>query len=151
VVTTAGNYLRNPRLQAISVGSNLSNVGVITTFNTGFAANVFASMPSGYNQTMICAYTIPFDCRAAYLATLFASLAGKTSANCNVRLMVRHLGEAWNILEEFAIAGGGSSAVSRDYKLLKNAMSAGSDVKVMMDTDTNSTAVAAAIDLVIKQ
>jgi hypothetical protein len=30
-------------------------------------------------------------------------------------------------------------------------MSAGSDVKVMMDTDTNSTAVAAAIDLVIKQ
>ncbi len=149
-VSTTGECLRNARTRVIQAGSNKSNEGVITTFNNFNVANIFSSMPVGANGTLICAYTIPFDVKSGHIVSMFASLGGKVNANISPRLAVRHLNEVWNTFEDFSALGAGSSAIPRDYKVPKDGLSPGADVKIESDSDTNSTTVVAALDLIIK-
>jgi hypothetical protein len=149
-VTTTGEYLRCARGKVLQAGSGGANDGALTAVNTFNAANVFFLMPGGANSTLICAYTIPYDVKSGHLVHLFASLGGKVSANISPRLQVRHLNEVWNSFEDFSVLGGGSSSLPREYRVPKDGLSPGSDMKMEADSDTNSTVVVAAMDLILK-
>jgi hypothetical protein len=149
-VATNHEYLRCARGKILQAGSSGSNVGAVTAFNTFNPSNIFINMPPLTNGTLICAYTIPYDVRSGHLTTMFAGLGGKVSANISPRLMVRHLNEVWNVFEDFSVLGAGTSIVPRNYRIPKDGLSPGSDVKIESDSDTNSTVVVAGMDLIIR-
>jgi hypothetical protein len=148
-VDTANTYIRLNRMIVRTVGSTGSNEGTITARQNVTTANVFAVMPIGYNQTMIAAWTVPSATdRNAFIQAWYASLAGKTSANCNVRLLARPFGECFQVKEEIALMGAGSSYIYRRYDSPKGPFAAKTDIVVEADTDTNNTGLAAGFDLI---
>jgi len=147
-VDTVGSYRRDSRAEVILVGSNESNVGTIITRQKVTTANIMVSLPIGYNGTMIAAYTIPVGFKGS-MHSWFASFSGKTIANCSVRLMIRHPGEPFVVKEEITLLASGDSNYLRDYKVPKDSLTGGSDIKIMADTDTVNTGVSGGFDLVI--
>lgn len=146
--TTTGTYIRCSRGTILIAGSVGSNVGAITSRQSITTANIFMLMPIGYNETMIAAYTVPAD-QDGHILTWFAGLSGKTSANCNIRLVIKHRNEIFRVVEEFSIIGAGSSNVVRQFQVPKNEISPGSDIKIMADTDANNTGIAAGFDIIL--
>jgi hypothetical protein len=151
VVTTQGEYMRQSRGEVLLTGSNLVAASDITCKQSINASNIMMVMPQGYNKSMICAYTIPMDVQLAVMPTLFTSISGKVGGNSNVRFHIRHVGEVFQVFEEFTISLSGSSWIQREYKFPKNNMSPGSDIYLGADSDTNNVAVSGGIDLLIKQ
>ena len=85
------------------------------------------------------------------MLSMYATLSGKVQANCNVRFMTRHIGEVWQVEEEFSISGAGNSYVLREYRVPKNEMPAYTDIEIRMDTDAVNTAVSSGFDLVLSE
>jgi hypothetical protein len=149
VDTVGTDYIRNSRIEVLIAGSAKGNVGTITSRQTTTTANVFDVMPIGYNETMVCAYTIP-KTEEAHLLFWMPSLSGKkVTAISGVRLMIRHRGEVFRVVEENAVIAAGSSALPRPYLIPKNKLPGGSDIKVMMDTDTDDTAGSCVMDFLL--
>lgn len=147
-VSSALQYWRMNRMIVRTSGSLGWNDGEITAVHLTDALQIFAVMPANYNQTMIAAYTIPLA-KTGWLFSWFAGLAGKTQANCNVRLRMRPSGEVFQVKEEFSITGAGSSYVQREFSLPKGPFSALTDIFVEADTDSNNTGVAAGFDILM--
>jgi hypothetical protein len=143
-VDTVGTYRRGTRLHTHG-GTNDGNVTCRQKITT---ANIMAILPSGYGTTMIAAFTIP-EGKDGYIDGWFAGLAGKTKANCNIRLMTRGVNDYFQVKEEFSIQAAGTSYVHRDYLNPKNSLAQRTDIKIMADTDTADTAVAAGFDLTL--
>jgi hypothetical protein len=143
------DYIRNSRIEVLIAGSAGGNVGTITSRQATTTANIFDVMPIGYNETMVCAYTIPKE-EEGHLLFWMPSLSGKKiSAISGVRLMIRHRGEVFRVVEENAVIAAGSSALPRPYLIPKNKLPGGSDVMVMMDTDTDDTAGSCVMDFLL--
>lgn len=149
-VDSIGSYMRCSRGRIIKTGSGGTNAGNITCRQKTTTANVFFEMPAGYGATMLAAYTIPFE-KEGHILDTYATLAGKTQANCNIRFLTRHIGEPFTVREEFSISGTGNSYVLRVYTIPKDDMPGGTDIKIMVDTDTNSAAVGAGFDIVLSE
>lgn len=149
-VDSVGTYMRCSRGRAVLVGSGGSNVGNLTCRQKATVVNVFFQMPIGYNATMLAAYTIPFE-KDGHILDTYATLAGKTQANCNIRFVTRHVGEPFTVREEFSISGTGNSYVLRKYDVPKDDMPGGTDIKVMADTDSVGTAVGAGFDIILSE
>jgi len=68
-------YLRVFRMIVQSVGSSGYNEGIIYagtgTISSGVPANIYASIPSQYNQTMMAVYTIPNN-KTGYMTLFYA-------------------------------------------------------------------------------
>lgn len=55
----ATTYTRSTRILVKTAGSGGGNAGELTLRHTTTTANVFATVPAGYNRTLIAAYTVP--------------------------------------------------------------------------------------------
>jgi hypothetical protein len=143
-VDTVGTYYRQSRAK-ITGGTN---AGEITSRQKTTTANVMMVMPIGYNTTMIAAYTIP-NGKRGYIINWFAGLAGKVSANVEVRFKRADRGDSFQVMEELSAVGGGSSFVERSYRVPKNSLAPGSDLQIDASSDTNSTVVVAGFDLLL--
>ncbi len=149
VDTVGEDYIRNSRHEVIIAGSGGSNAGQITTRQKTTTANIFTVMPIDYNQTMVACYTVPkgFD---GHMLFWKAALSGKKAAAIsNARLIFRHRGEVFRVVEETSVLGAGSSADPRPFIVPKDALPEGTDIKIMCDTDTNDTAMSAMFDLIL--
>ena len=63
--------------------------------------------------------------------------------------MTRPANDVFQVQEEFSLQGAGSSYVHRSYTIPKNHIPERTDIKIMADTDTNSTGVASGFDIVL--
>ncbi len=74
-VNTSNTYFRIHRMFVETAGSGQENAGTIYagtgTVTTGVPANKYATIPVGYNQTMMAIYTIPCD-KTAYMTMFYA-------------------------------------------------------------------------------
>ena len=147
-VDTVNMYIRLNRMKVLSAGSGGMNDGTLTARQKTTTANVFAVMPIGYNQTMIAAYTIPAN-KDGLTMTWFATLSGKTTSNCNVRIRIREFGEVFSVKEEIAIIAAGSSANQRSYKVPKDSLTPKADIFIEADASANNTAVSAGFDILL--
>jgi len=147
-VNTTWTFLRCARIEVLCAWSWGENAWTVTARQTTTTANIFASMPIWYNQTMIACYTVP-DWKTAYMQSWFASIAKKQSAFSNVRLLIRHIWEVFQVKEEFTISSTWSSYVQRAYELSKDDMRPRTDIQIMADSDTQNNAVAAGFDLIL--
>jgi len=143
-VDTTATYMRCTRARCIGG----DNAGTITARQKTTTANIMMVLPIGYNSTMIACDTVPAG-KSAHIDSWFASLAGKTTANMDVRLLVRKVNDVFQVQEEFALLGAGSSYVQRSFAVPKDSIPEMSDIKVMADTDTNNTAIAAGFDITL--
>lgn len=79
-VNTTGTYKRVHRMIVQTVGSGNYNAGILYagtgTVSSGVPANKYATVPIGYNQTMMAIYTIPAD-KTAYLISFYAQPDGE--------------------------------------------------------------------------
>lgn len=149
VDTVGTDYIRTSRMEVLIAGATGANEGSLTARQTTTTANIFDVMPIGYNETMVCAYTIPKG-EEGHLLFWMPSLSGKKiSAISGARLLIRHRGEVFRVVEENAVIAAGTSALPRPYLIPKNKLPGGSDIKVMMDTDTNDTAGSCVMDFLL--
>lgn len=89
-VVSSGTWLRVFRAYVLTVGSNGSNVGTITIGHNVTTANVFATIPVGFNQTLVAAYTVPAGKTAYVLGySCEMSLSGGGAASAVVSLRTR--------------------------------------------------------------
>lgn len=147
-VDTVGAYRRNSRQRVLLAGSGGTNAGAITARQKTTTANVFMKVPAAFGGTMIAAYTMPMD-MIGYIRTWFAGLAGKTVANCIIRLRIRDVGEVLDVKELTSLLGGGTSYIQRTYELLKvPPILPGSDIEIQASCDSPDTGVAAGFDLI---
>lgn len=147
-VTTTGTYLRNSRCIVLLAGSNGSNVGTITSRQSTTTANIFSVMPIGYNETMVCAYTIPITKQGSMLSW-YASLASHKTSFSEVKIFYRHVNGTFRVQEEVTIASTGSSYITRQYQVPKNELHPGSDIKVLADGDVNDVGISSGFDLLL--
>lgn len=149
-VDTVGTYMRHARGKVVlGATKTIANAGSLTTRQKITTANITMFMPIGFGSTMVAGYTIPADKRGRML-DWFASLAGKTSAKCDVQLCVAHRGQPFRVLEHVSIGSNGSSFIHRPFRVPKNGLSPGTDIVLQASSDTNSTAVSGSFDLVLK-
>ncbi len=148
-VDTVGEYLRASRAKCIIAGSAGSNVRALTVRQKTTTANIFVVIPIGYGSTMIACDTIPIGF-VGDIVDWTASLSGKTNASCGIRLYTRPQGEIFRVVEEFAIQAAGSSSIPRKLVVAKTDLHPMTDIKIMADTDTNNTAIAASFDLILR-
>jgi len=143
-------YHRASRLSVIKAGSSDAvNEGDLILRQTTTTANVMARVPAGYGQTMIAATTIPAG-EKAFLNSWYASMGNKERGVATIRLLMRAPEQAWQVKEEFSILADGSSYVLRQYKVPKNNIEPGTDIKVMADSNTNNLGVAAGMDFILE-
>jgi hypothetical protein len=147
LVDTTLSYIRLNRMIVRSAGTGGVNVGTLNAAQKITTANIFAVMPIGYNQTMICAYTIPAG-KTGYMTSWGAGLSGKTNSNCNVKIRARPFGEVFQVKEELSVQGAGTSHFNRKFAV-PNKYAEKTDLFIEADTDTNNTAVAADFDIVL--
>lgn len=147
-VDTVNTYLRLSRAIVRSAGSGGENAGDITVRQKTTTANVFCAVPTGYNQTMIAAYTVPAG-KTAFITSWFACLSRKNNALSQVKMLMRPLDEVFHVKEEFTVAYTGTSYILREYQVPKNSITAKTDIKIMADTSVNNNGVAAGFDLIL--
>lgn len=147
-VDTVNTYLRLDRMIIRSAGSGGKNAGTITARQKVTTANIYAALPIGYNQTMIAASTIP-AAKTGYPLSWFMSLSGKTSANHAVQLLYRPLGEVFQVKEEVALMGSGTSYVHRIFRATNEPIVEKTDIVIRADSDTNNTAISAGFDILL--
>ena len=87
-VNTTKEYLRVYRIIVQTVGSEGDNAGTIYagtgTVLSGVPANKYASIPEGYNQTMMAVYTVPAD-TTAYMTQFYCSPDSQASFQVQLR------------------------------------------------------------------
>lgn len=142
-VDTTNTYIRLHRGIIRSAGSVGSNVGDVTIRQKTTPANVFASVPIGYAQTMVAAYTIPAG-KTGFLYNWDVTLDGKTTATVNARLCIRVFGEVFAVKEERVVTGN-----PRPYVLPKSSLPEKSDITLRADTTSNNTGVSGTFDLLL--
>lgn len=143
-VDTVGTYIRQDRAHIHGV----SSIGQITSRQKTTTANVMMVMPAGLNTTMVAAFTVPAGKRG-FIDSYYFALAGKTNANCTVRLMIRGVNDVYQVVEELAIFGAGVSYVHRTFNYPKDGITQRSDIKIMADSDTNNIAIAGGFDIIL--
>ena len=144
-VDTVGTYRRHSRVKAFGAGAN---VGLLTVRQKTTTANITATVPIGTNASLMSVYTVPSDKRA-FLISWFTSIAKKKASISSVRLMNRPPNCTPTILEELTVSSTGTSALQRAYKAPKDSLSPGTDLKIMADTDTNDSGIAAGFELLL--
>lgn len=87
-VNTNKEYLRVYRMIVQTVGSEGDNAGTIYagtgTVSSGVPANKYASIPEGYNQSMMAVYTIPAN-KTAYMTQFYCSPDSQASFQIQLR------------------------------------------------------------------
>ena len=87
-VNTTKEYLRVFRMIVQTVGSEGDNAGTIYagtgTVSSGVPANKYASIPEGYNQSMMAVYTIPAN-KTAYMTQFYCSPDSQASFQIQLR------------------------------------------------------------------
>jgi len=98
-VATSTRWHRVNRVYVIKAGSGGENAGIITVRHTTTTANVFATVPVGYNQTTICAFTVP-DGKDCYILKLLAQIgrANGSAGSAEFSLRVSRPGEPFRAL-----------------------------------------------------
>lgn len=143
-VNTTGTYIRHSRGR--TTGGD--NAGQITSRQSTTTANIMMVMPIGFNSSMIAAYTIPRG-KTGFILDWFAGLAGKVNANIDIRFRRRNRGCTFQVHENLAAIGGGTSFVDRMYRGPKNSLASMSDIHIDASSDTNNTVVVGGFELLL--
>ena len=139
-------YERLNRMKVLTAGSGGENDAVISAVRD-VTNEVFATIPSGLNQTQIAAYTIPAG-KVGVLTNLWVSigLANGNSGSAEVTLRARPQGGVYQAARSFTL----SNSAAVNPITLPVTFDEGTDLKVRVeDISDNNTFITAEFDLVL--
>jgi hypothetical protein len=144
-VTTSNSYLRVYRMIVRTAGTGGANsANIVATAST--AGTVQAQITTGYNQTLMAAYTVAAG-TTAYLHHYYHSINKKNAATIDVEIYVRPFGETFQLKHVLSIdTTGTSSHQHRFWVPLK--ITEKSDIILRAVSDAADTDVSAGFDLV---
>lgn len=146
-VISSLSYLRLDRLRGIDSGLLEYNQGDITARQSITTAVVFATMPAGYNTTMIACYTIPAD-KNGYLVAQRASIANKKAAVVDIRVQSRVLGGVFTVGGEASLNSVGTGYIEQTFFLPKK-LPPMTDIYIEGNASANHAAVSAFFDILL--
>lgn len=144
-VTSVNTWYRVFRVKVLTAGSGGSNAGVITVRPTTTVANVFASVVAGYNQSQVCALTVPAAKTMLIKRMRIAAVRSNGSAgSAEIHFLTRPPGGVFNVSRVFEVQDG--SAVDFTFEGgLK--LSPGTDWRVrVFSVSDNNTVIEGAIE-----
>lgn len=135
-VTTTANVMRLSKGRILLAGSGGTNTGEVKVNQATSTTNVFAVMPSGSNQTLIAADTVPKD-QVFLIETISAalSISGGAASSAVVSLRTRPKGGVFTTERVYDLTSGGGVYTDEeiggillqggtDFKLRANSVSA---------------------------
>lgn len=147
-VTSSETWWRLNRAYVLTAGSGGENAGAITVRSTNTTANVFASIPAGYNQTQIAAYTVPAG--KQFLLKRFRTAitrANGSAGSATVTLRMRPSGGVYRAIRAFELQTG---APTEFTSFAGEIIEAGSDIKVRVDqVSDNNTIIDSAFEYIL--
>jgi len=143
-VTSVNSYLRLPN---VTVTSGAPNVGTITVAQSVTTANVFCQIEVGYSTSHTGVYTVPAG-KTAYTKVIFASMGNATNGDIDLQVGIRLFGGVLQIPVEFALFGGGSSAITREFPI-PFPLPEKTDLKFMASSSSNNMSVSVGIDFLL--
>lgn len=138
-VNTVGTYIRHARGR----GKGGPQLGTITTRQATTTANITMAMPTGYNSTMICAGTIPKDCKGFILGVHAAWLARK-AGNATIRVLIKHINSEWHVGDEGLLSD--LIEYHKQFTIPKNDLFEMTDYKLQAEVDQNDVSIFATLD-----
>jgi|TARA_Y100000310_G_scaffold311768_2_gene358363 hypothetical protein len=141
----AGTYSRATKVTVLTAGSTGANEGVITLRHTTTTANVFATLPVGYNQTQIACYTVPLN-KELHInrANVLMSLSGGGNGSANITIRSRPYGGVYNTRRNAEITNGQGYAFENNGYMIFEARE---DIVVRVESvSDNNTIVTAELD-----
>ena len=151
-VTSVNTWYRVNSAYVLTAGSSGSNSGIITCRHTTTTANVFLTIPALKNQSLVAAYTIPFN-RIGFIQLIDFNMVRASGAAGSSEISIR-------IRDTL----GGGAYRSRFYSTISNYFPireqftnyincpAGSDIKITLEnTSDNDTSVSCTFGMIILQ
>tara|TARA_R100000544_G_scaffold20565_1_gene10016 strand:- start:23184 stop:23960 length:777 start_codon:yes stop_codon:yes gene_type:complete len=145
-VTTTLDYIRLNPVLVVVAGANGVNTGQILLTQEITTSVIFGEIQPGNNRTLNSGYTVPAG-KEAYIRSGFATLGRKSNAVSEVKAMARRPGSVFQTAEWFSAHSQGSSYVQRPFVLPLISIPAGTDIKIMANTDTNGVDVSAGLEM----
>jgi hypothetical protein len=147
-VATTNSYLRIFRMVVRSAGTGGANAGNITATSVT-DAKVSAQISTGYNQTLMAIYTIPAGKQGLMLMWYIdMNKANITATAVDCGLLVRPLGEVFQIKSHLGIIGSGSSHISHHF-MMPLVLAEKSDIKIRANASAASVDVSAGFDILL--
>ncbi len=153
VVNTLKLFLRTHRMYVATVGTGLTNAGVIYAADTGgvyttpgipdAATDIRSTIGVGEGQTLQAFYTVPAG-YTAYLTRVSAGSVDGTNAT-TITLRARTFGGAFRTKQKFVVFKG-SFAQQHDVPLV---FTEKTDIEMLADAALSTTDVAADFDLIL--
>lgn len=139
-VTVTGDYMRCSRAQVVLAGSSGDNEGTITVRQATTTANVFAVMPTDFNQTQIGCYTVPAG-KLFLLRRIRVSItrANGSAGSATVLLMARRRGEVFRAIRAFELQTG---AATEFTQLGADKLPPGTDIKFTIHQVSDNNTIA---------
>jgi len=153
VVDTTASFLRLHRMYVVTVGSGLTNTGVIYAAVTGdtyttpgvpnTATGIMSTIGAGEGQTLQAFYTVPAG-YTAYLTRVSAGSVDGTNAT-TITLRSRTVGGAFRTKEKF-VAFKSTVSLEHDVPLV---FAEKTDIEIKAAAAASTTDVAASFDLIL--
>lgn len=102
-VTGTKIFVRAHTARVTSAGSGAVNAGIITCRHSTTTANVFLTIPLGFNQSNCSAYTIPAG-YVGYIVKMHGQVRGGSTGAVDGSLWVRNFGEVFRGRRPFVIS-----------------------------------------------
>ena len=118
VDTSGADYIRSSRTVCIAFGSGGTAAGVIQSRQTTTTANVFTWIPTGHNQSLVAADTVPAG-HTLYISALICKMGRATGAagSAEVDFLARPLSQGFNSKIHQYITDKQGFEVDGDYML----------------------------------
>lgn len=137
-VTSSNTWWRINRALVLTAGSGEQNAGDITIRHTTTTANVFALIGTGFNQTLIAAYTVPAE-RVMLIKRIAVSITrtNGSSGSAFITLRARETGGVFRVISSYDVQTGQFVDDRRSGGIK---LPAGTDVKFVCESvsDTNT-------------
>lgn len=139
-VVTTSTWWRVNRVKVLTAGTTGNNVGNITVRATTTVVNIFATMPIGFNQTTIGAYTIPFG-KTMIIKRVRTTItrASGAAGSATISLRIRPLGGVFNSSRIFELQTGATTDFNSFGGIV---VEASSDVKFRVDAVSDNATIA---------
>jgi hypothetical protein len=137
--TSTNSWWRVNQGWVLTAGSSGENAGTITCRATTTTSNVFVSAQASFNQSNVCAWTVPRN-RTAVLKRVFCSITRTSGANGSglITLRAREPGGVFRSLASYDIQTG---ANIDDVKTGGVVLTAGTDVKLRVDSVSDNNTI----------
>lgn len=148
-VVSTNTWYRVNRATVLTAGATGANEGTLVVRHTTTTTNVFVSILPLYNQSSVCAWTVPYG-KTAILSGVNCNMvrSAGNSGSANGTLRIRPSGGVFNAVLNFEISDAQAFVSTFSYPILLNSLD---DIKVSIDVASDdNTIVSSFLEILVR-